>query len=647
MKLLPIIMMLAISSIANSQVSLARIFGDNMVLQRNTNIPVWGFAKANTTIEVQFNNQKVATKTSANGKWLATLKPESAGGPFELIITGENTIIVKNILVGEVWLCSGQSNMEWPVGQSDNAKREIANASKYATIRHIKIPKEISSQPNLDITNGNWDVCNAATVGNFTGVGYFFAKQLSDSLQVPIGLVNASWGGSVAETWISREAFEENTDFKDLIANLPVNNLDALLNLKKETTKNRIEALQNSKLSTAKIESYKNLELDDSNWLEMNEPEAWELQKLGEFDGVVWLRKHVTLVEEDLKTAIFLEIPGVDDEDITYVNGVKIGETIGWDLQRTYKINTDILKVGDNVISIRITDTGGGGGIYGEPEKLKLVIGEKSIPLSGNWKFKVESIYDGVNFNDYPSLCYNAMIHPLIPFAFKGVIWYQGESNIDRAFQYRTTFPLLINDWRQKWNQGAFPFYFVQLATFNSPGNSNEGSTWAELREAQSLTLTLPNTGMVVTTDVGNPDNIHPTNKETVGNRLAAIALHNDYKKSTIFNGPQYKSLAIHKKNILISFNDIGSGLLAKNTDTQVFGFEIAGADKIFYPAKAYIKEDNVIVSHKKVKKPVAVRYSWVGDASKSNLYNKEGFPAVPFRTDDWKTITTNSVYKF
>lgn len=647
MKFLPVIILLAFCSIANSQVSLARIFGDNMVLQRNTNIPVWGFAKANTTIEIQFNKQKVATKTSANGKWLTTLKPESAGGPFELIVKGENTIVLKNILVGEVWLCSGQSNMEWPVGQSDNAKREIINASKYSTIRHIKIPKEISSKPNPDITNGNWDVCNATTVGNFTGVGYFFAKQLSDSLQIPIGLMNASWGGSVAETWISREAFEENTEFRDLIAKLPVNNLDALLNLKKETTKNRIEALQNSKLSTAKIEPYKTLELDDSNWLEMNEPEAWELQKLGEFDGVVWLRKHVTLLNEDIKNDITLEIPGVDDEDITYVNGVKIGETIGWDLQRIYKINTDILKVGDNVISIRITDTGGGGGIYGAPEKLKLVIGEKSIPLSGNWKFKVESIYDGVNFNDYPSLCYNAMIHPLIPFAFKGVIWYQGESNIDRAFQYRKTFPLLINDWRQKWNQGEFPFYFVQLATFNSPGNSNEGSTWSELREAQTLTLNLPNTGMVVTTDVGNPDNIHPTNKETVGNRLAAIALHNDYDKSNIFSGPKYKSLSIHKKNILISFDDIGSGLSTKNTDTQVIGFEIAGADKIFYTAKAYIKADKVIVYNKKVKKPISVRYSWVGDASKSNLYNKEGFPALPFRTDDWKTITENSVYKF
>jgi len=647
MKFFSVLTLLILSNIANSQVTLAKIFGDNMVLQRHTNIPIWGFAKANELVEVQFNQQKLQTKTDANGKWMVYLKPEMAGGPFELVVKGENTLVVKNILVGEVWICSGQSNMELMVGQSDNAKYEIENASNYSKIRHIKIPKEINSVPNPDINNGVWEVCNTSTVENFTGVGYFFAKKLYDTLHIPIGIINASWGGSVVETWISREGFETSDDFKDLIATMPKTGLDSLLILKKTTLEKRIEALQNSKLSTANIETYKNLNLDDSDWLNMNEPQAWETQELGEFDGVVWLRKHFTLLEEDLINEIVLEIPAIDDEDITYVNGIKVGETAGWNVKRLYKIKANTLNVGDNVIAIRVVDNGSGGGIYGDASEFNLKIGKKSIPLSGNWKYQVESVFDGVNFNDYPSLCYNAMIHPLIPFAFQGIIWYQGESNIGRAFQYRKTFPLLINDWREKWHRGAFPFYYVQLATFNSEGNSNTGCSWAELREAQTMTLSLPNTGMVVTTDVGIPNDIHPTNKQTVGERLSAIAFNNIYEKPMIYSGPMYKSLEINKNKITVSFNDIGSGLFASNKNGRVLGFEIAGADHVFHQAKAHIKNNNVLVSNKTVKNPMAVRYSWVGDASQSNLYNKEGFPTVPFRTDDWETITKDAEYKF
>jgi sialate O-acetylesterase len=640
-------MLFILSSKVNSQVSLAKIFNDNMVLQRNTTISIWGFAKPNDSIEVKFNQQKVVTKTNVVGKWMVKLKPEIAGGPFELIVKGENTLVVKNILVGEVWLCSGQSNMELMVGQSDDFKHEKENAINYPNIRHIKIPKEINSLPNSDIKNGSWDVCSPSSVENFTGVGYFFAKQLYDKLNIPIGLINASWGGSVIESWISREGFENSEDFKNLISTMPKVSLDSLLTLKKTMTQDRIESLQNSKFSTAKIEMYKDLNLNDNSWLLMNEPEIWETQELGEFDGVVWLRKHFTLSKNDLNKDMLLEIPAIDDEDITYVNGIKVGETIGWDIKREYKIKADILKEGDNVISIRIIDNGGGGGIYGDATKLKLNIGESTIPLSGKWKYQVESIFDGINFNDYPSLIYNAVINPLIPFAIQGIIWYQGESNIGRSFQYRKTFPLLINDWRNKWNQGNFPFYFVQLATYTSPGDSNNGCSWAELRESQAKALTTPNTGMVVTTDVGIPDNLHPTNKQAVGKRLAALALNNVYKKPMICSGPIYKSMKINKNEIIISFDDIGSGLFTTEINGELKGFEIAGENQIFYKAKAYIKHNNVKVFNNQVKKPIAVRFSWLGDASQSNLFNKEGFPAVPFRTDDWKTITAEAKYKF
>ncbi|WP_372745213.1 sialate O-acetylesterase [Lutibacter sp.] len=647
MKYFQILIVLCYSCTINSQVTVAKIFSNNMVLQRNTTIPVWGWAKANDTIEVSFNQQIKHAKTDATGKWMVYLNPENAGGPFNLTVKGKNTINISNILVGEVWICSGQSNMELLVGQSDNAIAEIENASNYSNIRHIKIPKEINSFPNSDISTGVWEVCTSETASNFTGVGYFYAKQLYDQLKIPIGLINASWGGSIIETWMSREAFENSEEFKELIATMPKVHLDTLSKYKIAASIKKIEELQNAKFSTAKVETYKELDLDDSAWLTMNEPEIWETQELGEFDGVIWLRKHFILSKDEVNTDILLEIPGIDDADITYINGVEVGRTDGWDIKREYKISSNILKEGRNVISIRVMDNSSSGGIYGDAAEFKLTIGEKVIPLSGDWKYRVESIYDGVNFNDYPSLCYNAMINPLIPFAFQGVIWYQGESNVTRAFEYQKTFPLLIKDWREKWGRGTFPFYYVQLATFISDGDSNTGSGWAELREAQTKTLQVPNTGMVVTTDVGNPNDIHPTNKQTVGERLASIALNTIYKKPMICSGPMYNSMEIIKNKISIQFNNVAGGLVAGNLESTISGFEIAGNDQKFYPAKAYIKNNKVIVFSEHVKKPIAARFGWNGDASASNLFNKEGFPAVPFRTDDWAMSTINATYKF
>jgi sialate O-acetylesterase len=296
---------------------------------------------------------------------------------------------------------------------------------------------------------------------------------------------------------------------------------------------------------------------------------------------------------------------------------------------------------------VRVVDGGGGGGIYGDEADIKLTIGEKQIPLTGKWKFQVEALKQSTNENALPSLCYNAMIHPLIPFAFQGVLWYQGESNAERAFQYRKAMPLLINDWRQKFGGRIFPFYFVQLATFTNPGNSNKGCAWAELREAQTMTLALPNTGMAVTTDlVSNPNDIHPTNKQDVGKRLAAIALNNVYGKPTVFAGPSFKSMEIKDNQIILSFNNVASGLMTTDKYGYIKGFEIAGADQVFHFAEAYIQGDKVVLICSKVTQPVAVHFGWMGDASECNLFNKEGFPAIPFRTDKWIMATRKAKYE-
>lgn len=643
-----------LSSISiNAQVRMPKFFADNMVLQRNTPIPIWGWAKANEKVEIKFDKQTKITKADKNGKWMVKLNPETAGGPFVLKVKAGNTIQINNVLIGEVWICSGQSNMEYVLKYSTDAKKEISSADN-PFIRHIKIPHAISSLPEDDISEGKWNSSDSTTVGDFSAVAYYFAKEIYNKLKIPVGIISSNWGGTNIETWISREAFENSGDssgnekaneFKEMIAGMPKVSLDSISKLKVSSSIKRIEALQGSKINNINPESFKEIVFDDSLWPELNQPEVWEQQRLGEFDGVVWLRKTIVLSAGDSRKGAILELSKVDDEDITYFNGVKVGSMNTWDSKRKYRIPNGILKEGTNVIAVRVTDNGGGGGIYGNETDLKLMLGNISIPLSGKWKFQVESIKKTISENSLPSLCYNSMINPLIPFAFQGVLWYQGESNAPRAYQYRKAFPLLINDWRQKWNKGTFSFCFVQLATYKTNGNSNEGCDWAELREAQNLTLNLPHTGMAVTTDIGNPEDIHPGNKLDVGKRLAALALNNVYDKPMVCNGPQYKSMKIDGNQIVISFGDIGSGLLTSDKYGYLGGFEIAGKDQFFHYAKAYIKDNKVLVSSEEVLSPIAVRFGWIGDASDNNLFNIEGFPAVPFRTDEWTTVTKEEKY--
>jgi sialate O-acetylesterase len=642
--LFSILFCVSFSVLAN--VELAKIFSDNMVLQRNVLIPVWGWADAGEKIEVRFNKQVKWVKADKNGKWMARLDIENAGGPYDLIVKGKNSIHIKNVLVGEVWVCSGQSNMEWTVGMSMNAKKEIAMANN-PLIRHIKVAREISSMPNNNIGAGSWAICDSTTVGNFTGIGYFFAKNIYNELKIPIGLINASWGGTNIETWISREGFENSEEFKEMIKGMPKISIDSLSKIMVGANLQRVEVLQGSKLSGTNSYSFKETGFDDSKWPELYQPMVWEKQSLGDFNGVVWLRKTITLTATDILTTATLELSKIDDADITYINGVKVGSTNYWESKRKYAVPVGILKEGVNTIAVKVTDDRGNGGIYGDSSDLKLTIQEKVVQLGGKWKFQVESIKADLSENSLPSLCYNAMIHPLIPFAFQGILWYQGESNAGRSFQYRKAFPILINDWRQQWNKPNMPFYFVQLATFNNPGNSNEGCGWAELREAQTMTLALPNTGMVVTTDlVTNPKDIHPTNKQDVGKRLAALALNNLYGEQMVCNGPSFKSMEIKGNELILSFENTGSGLLTPDKYGYIKGFEIAGADSLFYFAKAYIKDNKIILSSPNVSAPLAAHFGWMADATECNLFNNEGFPAVPFRTDERKTITKEEKYK-
>lgn len=637
---------LCFSIYSNANVKLPLLFNDGMVLQREQKIPVWGWADANEKIEIRFNKQIVNTKADRNGKWMVNLKAEKAGGPFELLIKGKNTIALKNVLVGEVWVCSGQSNMEFRVQQVLNAETEIKD-SNYPMIRHFGVAQDMSISPKEDLKSGKWAVCNKENVGGFTAVGYFFAKKLYAELKIPIGIINASWGGTCSETWTSREAFENSNEFKEMIARIPQMDMDTFLETRKKTILDKLKKVQGFDVTMTNENQFKELNFSDANWPEIKLPSLWENQQIGDIDGIVWMRKTIVLSAEQAQKEAVLHLSKVDDEDVTYVNGIEVGTNNNWNAQRVYKIPAGVLKEGVNVIAVRVSDYSGGGGIFGDSADLKLAFNNAAIALDGLWKFNVIQVKVATSPNSYPSLLYNAMVNPLIPYAIKGVLWYQGEANAGRAEQYKKAFPLMINDWRQKWQQGDFPFYFVQLSSFDEfGGNSNIGSKWAELREAQQYTLeTVSNTGMCVTTDIGDAKDIHPTNKQDVGSRLAAIALNKNYNQKVIYSGPKYESMDIKDNKIVLTFSSLGSGLMTTDKYGYIKGFEIAGKDKFFYYAKAYVDDNKVVVYNDKVQNPIAIHYGWADDASDCNLYNNEKFPAIPFRTDDWNMITAGVKY--
>ena len=633
---------------------LPKIFSDGMVLQRNQPIPLWGWADAKEKITIHFDKQTKMVKADKDGKWMVKLDAEIAGGPYQLEVVGKTTVSIQDVLVGEVWVCSGQSNMEMPIagwGKVQNYQQEIA-AADYPAIRQFLVTKAVSSFPKEDVAGGDWKLCSPKTAGDFTAVGYFFARELYKKLNIPIGLINTSWGGTMVETWISRGAFEKSDEFKSMIATMPLVNLDSIAKFKERAMIKTIESLQGDYTDHANVAHWADKDFDDSKWPKMKLPGMWENQHMGldDLDGLVWFRKTIMVDDVDAGKPAILNLGKIDDSDDTYVNGVKIGEMKNkYGDDRSYKIAAGVLKAGRNVIAIRVEDTGGGGGLYSNATDLHLSIGNKSIPLDGEWQFRVEAIYaDGgkTGPNSYPTLLYNAMLSPLIPYGIKGAIWYQGESNAGRAFQYRKAFPLMINDWRQHWGQGDFPFYFVQLASFNaSNGNSTTGSTWAELREAQTLTLSLPNTGMAVTTDIGEATDIHPKNKQEVGKRLASIALVKDYGQNQEFSGPVYNSMKVTGDKVVLSFTHIGKGLMVKDKYGYLRGFELAGSDHQFHYAKAYIDGETIVVGSAEVGSPVALRYGWADNALEANLFNKDGFPAAPFRTDDWKGVTVEEKY--
>lgn len=640
---------LAWSLAAFSAVQLPHIFTSGMVLQRDKPIVIWGWADPDEKVTVRFNKQSQSVTTGANGKWKVELKALPAGGPYSLDVSGTNTITLNDILMGDVWICSGQSNMEFHVNGVVNAAQEIQEAN-YPSIRHFYLPKAVSGTEKEDVAPSEWKAATPANVGDFTAVGYFFARALYEKLHVPIGLIHTSWGGTDVETWISSSGYATVPALKKALDEASPFDIPAMARKQQEKMMQVIQTVQPALPAAGVADGWKNTTVADQSWPQMALPAAWETKQLKNFDGIVWFRKTIAVSAAEAGKAAVLSLGTIDDADSTYINGVLVGTTKSYNTKRVYQVPAGVLKAGKNTLAIRVEDTGGVGGLNGEAADLQLAVsGASPVSLAGDWAFQVAAVNNAatsVGPNAYPSLLYNAMIHPLLPLQVKGAIWYQGENNAGRAYQYRTSFPLMITDWRKKFNQGNFPFYFVQLASYNSGnGDAIKGSNWAELREAQTLTLSLPNTGMAVTTDIGESKDIHPKNKQDVGKRLAAVALNKTYGLSNEYSGPVYQSMKINGGSITLSFTHTGSGLQTKN-GAALQGYFIAGADAQYHAAKATIQGNTVVVSSDEVSKPVAVRYAWADDAGDANLFNKDGFPAVPFRTDHWKGITEGNLYQ-
>jgi sialate O-acetylesterase len=656
---------------------LPSFFSDHMVFQRDVPVPIWGWGTKNSEVTVQFSDQSHTTTVDENGKWMLSLSPIKANlNGKSLIVSSsesktENPITLEDILVGEVWICSGQSNMEFTVNSVLNAKDEIANAN-FPSIRHIKIPRESSFEPQDDVKS-SWQVCSPQTVKEFTAVGYFFGRELYQTLNVPIGLISSNWGGTPAESWTNLATLQKRSDsgsfekrIEDYRKPLPKDNQEDFNKLMADWKKLTGESgLHTDTGRTTISANYQLANFDDSKWSSMILPNNIENDGL-KIDGAIWFRKSIQIPQEWIGQELLLSLGPIDDFDVTYWNGEEIGKTgdetpDSWKEPRLYSIPASQNNSNTACIAIRVFDRFGGGGLTGNAKDLRLSLAstpDPTVDLSGKWSYKVsielpeKPQKSSRNMGWLPSGLFNSMIHPLIPYAFQGAIWYQGESNAGRAHQYRTLFPEMIQCWREAWKKD-FPFYFVQLANFQKQQIEPKEDSWAELREAQLMTLKLPKTGQAVSIDIGEAKDIHPKNKQDVGKRLSLIARHHIYgEEELVFSGPIYKNLEIQNEKAIVHFEHFGSGLTASNmisegkytlgkpNDFDIIGFSIAGEDHNFVWAKAKITDKNTLeVWSPEVKNPVAVRYAWHTNPI-CNLYNLEGLPASPFRTDDWDGIT-------
>jgi sialate O-acetylesterase len=602
-----------------------------MVLQRNQKLNVWGKADAGEKVEIKFINKKYSTTADQAGNWKIQLPEQKAGGPYTMTI---NEMTLKDILIGDVWLASGQSNMELPMRRlTPLYADEIKNANN-RNIRFFTVPQKYNfKSPQTELDGGRWEATNPQTILNFSGVAYFFAKELSEKNKVAVGIIHTSLGGSPIQAWMDENSLKKYPEYLDEAKKWQN---DGLIK-STESTEQALSKAWYTELDQSDIgfnQHWENFDLNDSDWKTMNIPGSWE-DKEGSFEGSVWFRKEINLTKNQAGKAAFLNLGRIKDADVTYINGTKVGNVTYEYPPRWYNIPAGILKEGKNVIAVRITN-GSGKGQFIADKPYYLDIDGNKIDLKTEWKYKIgakmEKMAPGQTFIRWkPTGLYNAMIHPLINYNIKGAIWYQGESNTGKPKEYGDLLTTMILDWRNKWNQKDLPFFTVQLANFMEPKNQPVESNWAELRDQQrQVSLKVPNTGLAVIIDLGEWNDIHPLDKKTVGDRLALQALKVAYRKNITADGPVYQSMKVEGNKIMLSFRP---GTDDFEPVLELKGFAVKSKNGKYEWAKAKVEGNKIIVWNDDVKEPFAVRYDWA-DNPDGNLKNKTGLPASPFTTE-------------
>ena len=613
---------------------LARLFADHMVLQRDQPVRVWGWAEPGQRVSVRIADFDVPAMTGPTGRWQTLLPPFEAGGPRTLTVEAGATVTVHDILFGDVWLASGQSNMEFKLGSGVvNGEQEIAEAD-HPQIRFFTVPNVVSPAPRPELESGEWRICSPENAPEMSAVAYFFARHLHREEGVPIGIVDATWGGTPAEAWTSAEMNLSLPHYRGPMTEI----LDSDRDWQREFDENEARGVakweQIEDLEKATSYGAHRPDYDDGSW------KTVELPNQPPLSDFVWLRRTVAL-EKGGEPGYRLRLGTFANVSAVFVNGTQVYHKAGNARIREVQIPDGVLRRGDNLIAIRALNDWNNETYIDSPMDLGPEGGAPVVSLEGAWRFSssVEPpMPEYVRYSHTPSFLYNGMIAPIEGYTLTGAIWYQGESNAGEAHAYRTLFPAMIQDWRVRWRQGNWPFLFVQLANWRARKPQPAASDWAELREAQLMTLALPETGMAVTIDIGEADDIHPRNKQDVGKRLALAARKLAYGEDLVYSGPLYRSMEVRGSEVVLSFDLVESGLAARDGETLT-GFAVAGADRQFAWAEARIEGDQVVVRSDLVAAPVAVRYGWA-DNPACNLVNREGLPASPFRTDTWPGVT-------
>lgn len=615
----------------SAEVKLPRLISNGMVLQRDTPLQLWGWASPGETVAVTFQEKKFSTKADKQGNWKIVLPAYSAGGSYTMQI---NHISISDILIGEVWLCSGQSNMELPLRRTMDLYKSEIEATNNPHIRLFRTPLHYNfKQEETDLQGGEWKAAIPANITEFSAVAYFFAKNIYDTYNIPVGIISTAVGGSPAEAWISKDALKNYPQYLSTLA-LTVNDtyVDSIRKTESEQSEKWHTLLNKNDKG---VSVWNNDNTDTSSWSSVSLPGYWSDKGLEKICGSIWLRKEFTLPETMTEQTATLRLGCIVDSDSAFVNGIFVGTTSYQYPPRIYNIPAGILRKGTNNITIRTVCNGGRGGFV-EDKPYKIIIGKEEVDLTGDWKYRLGAQMapaPSQTFFQYkPAGLFNGTIAPLTNYAIRGFLWYQGESNSQKPAEYKLLMTDLIGEWRKRWNTPQMPFIYAQLPNFMTVKKEPAQSDWAELRESQRQLLSIPNTGMAVTIDLGEWNDIHPLNKKGVAQRLFLEARRVAYADTTATAAPRYERMKVERNSIILIFSSTGKGLY---TNLKLGGFAIAGSDKKYVWANAAFLPDNKIrVWSNQVQHPVSVRYAWADNPSDANLRNKEGIPASPFCTD-------------